>query len=591
MTETHEPGGWDLSDLFPSANGPEMGTAMEDLERLTTEFESVRGELTPDLTPEGFLTILDRMEDLTGRAQRIAGFAGLNFAQDTQDQAAQVLEARIMQLMAGLQNRVLFFELWWKGLEDGEAAPYLRVAGDRAYWLEMIRKFKPHTLSEPEERVVNIKNVTGAGALTTLYDTMTNRYVYQLAVDGEAREMTRGGLMVYAKHHDPDLRAAAYQELYRVYGQDGPVLGQMYQTLVRDWKNEHVGLRHHTGPMAVRNLGNDLPDEVVDLLLRVCRENAPLFQRFFQLKAGRLGLPKLRRYDIYAPLKPSDRTYTFQEAVDLVMEAFGAFNPEFAELSRRVFRQGHIDSEVRRGKRDGAFCASVHPRLTPWVLLNYQGKPNDVATLAHELGHAVHAMLAAHHSIFTCDAVLPLAENASTFCEMLLIDHLLEGEADEDVRRELLFRRMDDAYATIMRQAFFALFEKTAHDLTDNGATAEELSAAYLANLTDQFGGAVEVSQEFRWEWVSIPHIYHTPFYVYAYSFGQLLVFSLYKQYKTERESFLPRYVNILSSGGAASPEAILDAAGLDIRRQEFWQGGFDVVREMLGRLEELGAA
>ena len=222
------------------------------------------------------------------------------------------------------------------------------------------------------------------------------------------------------------------------------------------------------------------------------------------------------------------------------------------------------------------------------MLINYQGHSDDVATLAHELGHAIHSLLASDHSIFTQHACLPLAETASTFGEMMLVERLLEEERDESVRRDLLFRQVDDSYATIMRQAFFALFEKQAHDMINQGASVDELSDAYFENLKTQFGDALDIGGEFRWEWVSIPHIYHVPFYVYAYAFGQLLVLSLYKQYKEEGDPFKPRYIDILSTGGSEPPMKILLDAGFDISQASFWQGGFNVVDEMVKQLEDL---
>jgi len=222
------------------------------------------------------------------------------------------------------------------------------------------------------------------------------------------------------------------------------------------------------------------------------------------------------------------------------------------------------------------------------VLLNYQGRADDVATMAHELGHAIHSMLASEHNIFTYHPSLPLAETASTFAEMVLVDRLLREESDEAVRRDILFRQVDDAYGTIMRQSFFALFEKQAHEMIKNNASVEELTSAYMENLKIQFGDAVEISDEFKWEWISIPHIYHTPFYVYAYAFGQLLVLSLYQQFKAEGEAFKPRYLQILSAGGSESPETILTRAGIDIHSAAFWQGGFDVIRRLIDQLEEL---
>jgi oligoendopeptidase F len=493
------------------------------------------------------------------------------------------------QFLAGLQNRTIFFSLWWKSLEDDQAQRFYDVAGEFEYYLKQIRNFKPYTLTEPEEKIINIKDVTGSSALQRLYSAITNRYVYKVEVDGEEKELTRGELMALVQGTDADVRARAYQELYKVYGDDGTILGQMYQSLVQDFRNENLDLRGFGAPMSVRNLDNDIPDDVVDTLMDVAQKNAGVFQRFFDLKAKWLKTDKLRRYDIYAPVAAgADKEYAYDKAVDMVLESFREFEPKVADLAKRVFDEGHIDSSVRKGKRGGAFCSSGDPALTPWVLVNFNKKARDVATLAHELGHAIHAMLAEHLNVFTTHSSLPLAETASTFAEMVLTDKLLAEEKDEDVRRDILFAQVDDAYATIMRQIFFALFEREAHDLIANGAPVEELNKAYLKNLETQFGDSVEVAEEFKWEWVSIPHIYHWPFYVYAYAFGQLLVFALYQQFKQEGESFIPRYLEILSAGGSMPPVEILDRAGIDVRKAEFWQGGFDVIAEMVGQLEKI---
>jgi oligoendopeptidase F len=579
---------WSLSDLFESQNSAAMQAALARIETLAAQFESHRERLQAEISTGEFLSIIKDYEAINHLARRIYSFAGLSFAADTQDQAIQAFMARIDQLVAELENRTLFFSLWWKELDETNAGRLMAASGDYRYWLEEMRRFKPHTLSEAEEKIINIKNVTGVNALGNLYDTITNRYTFKLTVDGEERDLTRGEVMVYARSSDPALRSAAYQELYRVYGNDGPILGQIYQTIVHDWRNEQVELRHYADPISARNLSNDVPDDVVDTLLAVCQRNAGLFQRFFRLKARLLGMPHLRRYDIYAPVAKAEKNYEFGQAAGMVMESFQRFDERFANLARRVFEDRHLDSEIRKGKRSGAFCWTVVPDYSPWVLLNYQGRSEDVATMAHELGHAIHSMLAERHTIFTQQASLPLAETASTFGEMMLVDRLLADEQDEAVRRDLLFKQADDSYATILRQAFFALFERQAHTMIKEGASIDDLSAAYLQNLRDQFGEAVEISDEFRWEWVSIPHIYQTPFYVYAYAFGQLLVLSLYRQYRTEGESFKPRYLEILAAGGSDSPAEILARAGIDIHQEAFWQGGFDVVSGLVDQLEAL---
>ncbi len=579
---------WSLAPLYPGYESAELENAFDMIEEQVSSFEGVRGKLTPEISSEQFMQVMQVSEDMNRIANKLYSFAGLSFTANTQDQAAHSLQSRAQQFLAEIENRTLFFNLWWKELDETNAKRLMDAAGDYRYYLEAMRLFKPHTLSEAEEKVVNLKNVTGVNSLTTLYDSITSLYVYKLKVKGKTQELTRGQLMRFAQGSDPKLRAAAYQELYRVYGEAGPILGQMYQTLARDWHNENISLRKFSDPLAARNLANDIPNEAVNALLETARKNAGVFQRYFKLKAKALGVKKLRRYDVYAPVAGSDKKYEYGKAADMVLDSFSAFDPKVGELARRVFDESRVDSEVRKGKRDGAFCWSVVPEMTPYVLLNYQGNARDVATMAHELGHAIHSMLASHHSAFTFHSSLPLAETASTFGEMMFTDKLLAEETDDAVRRDILFKQVDDAYATIMRQSYFAMFEKQAHDMIQKNASVDELCAAYMENLKEQFGDSLELSDEFKWEWVSIPHIYHTPFYVYAYAFGQLLVFSLYQQYKIEGDSFKPRYLKILSAGGSEAPAKILEEAGINIRDPKFWQGGFDVLEKLVSELEKM---
>jgi len=588
MTETYKQERWQLTDLFSGFETDRVTETLEEVEARLTAFEGLKEKLTPDIEADAFVKMLDLYDHLIRLLSRLVGYSHLRFAEDTQDQESQMYLAKFQQQIAESDNRSLFFKLWWKDLDDTNAERLMTASGDYRYFLEYLRVQKPYTLSESEEKVINLKDVNGAHALTRLYDSITNRYVYKLVIDGELQEMTRGELMVYARSADPDQRAAAYQELFRVYDTDLPILGQIYQALVGDWYSENINLRGFTCPISARNLGNDIPDAVVETLLDVSEENAVLFQDYFRLKARWLGLEKIRRYDVYAPVVESDKRYTFQEAIDLVLTSYRRFDSEIADLAENIFASHHIDSEVRKGKRSGAFCATIEPELLPWVLTSYQGRADDVATLAHELGHAVHSMLAADHTALTQDPSLPLAETASTFGEMLVVDHLLSGDTDPEVRRDLLFRQMDDNYATIMRQAYFAIFERDAHALIKKGASINDLNAAYMENLKAQFGDSLEISEEFKLEWAAIPHIFHTPFYVYAYAFGQLLVLSLYQQYRQEGDNFKPRYRKILSSGGSASPLQILTEAGIDMTSKAFWQGGFDVIRESLEELRQI---
>jgi oligoendopeptidase F len=587
-TTTYSQTPWSLLDLFEGFDDPKYEAAFEEIEKGVKGFQAYREQLTPDISEDLFIGIITEYEHFYRVMSQLNGFAQLTFASDTQDQEAQAAVARVDQFQAEMSNLSIFFNLWWKALDEENAQRLLKTAGDFKYWLVAMRNFKDFTLSEPEEKIINIKDVTGTNALNMLYDSITNRYSFKIEVDGEVQEMTRGELMALVRESDPDVRARAYQTLFAVYEDDAPILGQIYQTIVRDWRNENLNLRGFKKPISVRNLVNDIPDAVIETLLAVTRQNANHFHRFFRLKAKRIGMDKLRRYDIYAPVEKSDKKYDFNQAADIVLESFFEFDPKFADMAKQIFDDSHVDSEIRKGKMSGAFCATITPDLTPWVLLNYQGRPDDVATMAHELGHGIHSLMAQEHTAFTQHACLPLAETASTFAEMMLVDKFLTQETNQAVRRDLLFRQMDDAFATILRQNYFSMFEKTAHDMIAKGAQVDDLAKAYLENLESEFGDAVEIPDEFRWEWVMIPHFYNVPFYVYAYAFGQLLVLSLYQQFKEEGDAFKPRYMDILAAGGSIAPMALLRKAGIDVATAEFWQGGYDVIEEMVTTLENL---
>jgi oligoendopeptidase F len=582
-------GAWDLSELLPEPSDEEIRARLEELEEAVSEFEKGRQDLSAAMGSAELLDKVRAYDALLSRLYVLGYYGSLWFSADTQSAEALAYRNRIEQVLTSVQNRMLFFTLWWKQLDDAAAAALLPTgdeAADYRHFLEDLRRFKPFTLEESAEKLVNLKDADGQDALLTVYSMLTNRLEFELQLDGETQTLTRDQLMSHVHSSNADLRAAAYQELYRVYEGERGVLGQIYMHRVRDWYSENVEVRGFASPISVRNLANDVPDEAVSTLIEVVRENRGLFQRFFELKARWLGLGKLRRYDIYAPLAESERQVEYADAVEMVLGTFAEFDSTFAAQAERVFTEKHIDSENRKGKKGGAFCATVLPSMTPWVLVNYTGRVRDVATLAHELGHAVHSMMAEDHPLLTQHPSLPLAETASVFSEMLLTERLLSEEKDPLVRRELLASAVDDIYATVMRQAYFVRFERAAHEAVRAGRSAEHLGDLYWESLTEQFGDALDLSEEFRYEWQTIPHIYHTPFYCYAYCFGQLLVLALYQRYKEEGASFVPRYLKLLATGGSARPEVMLAEVGVDITDADFWRSGFAVVDAMVSELE-----
>ena len=579
-------GTWDISELLADTSEAAIGRQLSRLDAQVDAFVAGRDRLRPEMEPGHFLTMMREYEGLLGRIDVLGAHAGLWFASDTQSAAALGHRNRMQQVLTDLQNRILFFELWWKSLDDEDAERLLPSAAevDLRHYLEELRRFKPFTLDERSEQIINTKNANGINAVLTLYSMLTNRQEYRLELDGELQTLTEGEMR--SLFYSPD--AEVYRELYGVYERDAPILAQIYANRVRDWHTEYVDLRRMPSAIAVRNLRNDIPDAAVETMLEVIRDNAPVFQEYFKLKGKWLGIEPLRRYDLYAPLATSNQIVSFDDAVHTVLDTFRRFDPRFARLAERVFAKNHIDSEIRKGKRSGAFCATVLPELTPWVMVNYTDRVRDVATLAHELGHAVHSMLSEHHSHLTQHPSLPLAETASVFCEMLITDRLLAEESDPVARRELLAAAVDDVYATVMRQTYFVRFELDAHAAIMANKSSDDLFDLYLENLREQFGDSMTVAPELRYEWISIPHLFNTPFYCYAYSFGQLLVLALYRRYQQEGEAFKPGYFRLLSYGGSARPAKILGELGIDMADAGFWQGGLDVVGDMIAELKSI---
>ncbi len=577
---------WNLKHLLrhPQKDSQRME---KELESKILSLERQRNRLTSGLSPHTFQRMLRQIEDITERMNILGAYAFLWFAENTKNQTARAFEHQVQSRLAQFSPRLLFFDLWWQGLPATHLKRLSAKAPRYRYYLETLSRFKPYTLTEPEERIVTMKNTTGRQALEALYGVTTNSMSFPLKYQGRTKQLNREQLMSYVRHPLPAVRRDAYQSLFKVYGAQRDILGDLYKHLVQDWGNEGQQLRHYASPIAVRNMANDLPDQAVDALLTTCRKNVSIFQQYFRLKKRLLKLNTFHRYDLYAPYSAKSRRYTFTRAQKMVMDAYQNFCPTLAELASRVIEENHLDAAIRPGKMGGAFCYSVKPKQTPYVLVNFTGEARDVSTLAHELGHAMHAMLAEAHPVLTFHSALPLAETASIFGEQLLSESLLSQEKNQQTKVSLLLGQLDDAYATILRQAYFVQFEREAHHLIQIGATIDELAATYLKLLREQFGQAVKVGEEFRWEWLVIPHIFARPFYCYAYSFGNLLVLSLFQQYKKEGSPFIPRYLELLGGGGSASPQTLLAPLKVDVNSRKFWEGGFTRIHALVNELEQ----
>ncbi|MGI0064891.1 MAG: M3 family oligoendopeptidase [Nitrosopumilaceae archaeon] len=586
----YELGTWNLKGLVANPKSPAFEKQIQLVESKAKQFEKIKSKLNPKISSKKFLEILHELEELDEKMSIIGGYASLTYSGDTQSDEATSLLTRMTKLGSEISNRALFFDLWWKkGIDEKNAKRLIKDSGELSGYLKYKRLVAKYSLSEPEERIINTLDVTGSTALIKIYDKITNAFEYVVKIEDKKRKLTREQLSTYVRSTKSKTREIAYKELLSKFSKNKGVLGEIYQNVVLNWKDEGVEIRGFASPISIRNIANDVDDKTINFLLTVSKKNATIFQNFFIQKAKMLGLKKLRRYDLYAPAtsKIKEKNYSYNKSVKLVFESLEKFSPKLSTFAKKVFIEKHVDSSIRQGKRDGAFCSTLAPKITPYVLVNFAGKSKDIFTVAHELGHAVHSIAASDKSILVSDAPLPLAETASTFSELLLYDNLSD-KISVDEKKIMLSEKIDDLYATIMRQSFFTLFEIEAHKQIAQSTTIEEISKAYSHNLKEQFGNSVDVSDDFALEWSCIPHFFHTPFYCYAYSFGNLLALSLFQRYKKEGQDFVPSYINILSAGGSKKPELLLNEYGIDISSSRFWQDGFDYVHDQVKQLSAL---
>jgi len=590
-------GHWDLSELVDERKNS-IKNYLKYLHDDVTKFENNRELLNDNISTQKFSEMLIQLEKISERLNMVTGFAHLQYSSNTSSNVYSALVTEMELLGTEISNKLIFFDIWFKNiLKEPDAKRIIQTINPvYKHFLTHKRILGKYTLSEKEEKIVNIFEVTGPNALVKIYDRMTNSFEFVLNIKKNnkitrKKFINKEKLMSLVRSNKSEERKAAYKSLFNVYENNSGVLGEIYLNLIVQWHDENIKIRGFDSPISVRNVYNDISDGVVSTLLDTCKRNSFIFHKYFNLKAKMLKLKKLERYHLYAPLVKKGKVqkrYTYEQAVNIVLNVFESFDPKFRDYARIVFNKNHVDSEIRKGKMSGAFCSTITPKLTPYVLLNYDGMYRDISTMAHEFGHAIHSICSSNLPIAVSHAPLPLAETASVFAEMLLNEKLAE-EMTEQERSILLAEQIDDMYATIMRQSYFTLFEIDAHNkVIESNANIDNISTLYKKNLQDQFGNSVIVSDDFMWEWTYIPHFYHTPFYCYAYAFGNLLVLSLFHMYKKEGKSFIPKYLNLLSAGGSKKPETLLTEIGLDISNKSFWQQGFDLLSEKISDLEKI---
>jgi oligoendopeptidase F len=585
---------WNLADLYAGPDDPriesDLASAFADAERFAARW---RGRVA-DASAAELAAAVDALEALQEPVARVGSYAGLLFAGDTSAPRHGALLQRVQERGSEIRNTLVFFELEWVGQDDALADRLLAdpALAKRRHWLASLRRYRPHVLSEPEERLLEETANTGSRAFSRLFDEILGRLRFSVRRGGETLDL--GEEEVLSLLHDPDraLRREAAAALTQVLTRNSHLLAFVFNTLLQDKAGDDRRRRFPT-PMSARHLANEIDAEGVESLLSACVARYPLVGRYYRLKARLLGLDKLTDYDRYAPVGEPPGSFDFERARRIVLDAYRDFTPPMAEIAERFFSGRWIDAELRPGKRGGAFCASTVPSVHPYVMLNYTGTSRDVMTLAHELGHGVHQHLARPRGLFEQDAPLTLAETASVFGEMLVFRRLLREQPDPKARLALVCGKLEDAFATVFRQVAMTRFEETLHAArrSEGELPPERINALWMAANRPMFGDSVELGDDYAWWWLYIPHFVHSPFYCYAYAFGELLVLALLRRYDSEGPAFVDRYLELLAAGGSEAPATLLARVGLDVRDPKFWDGGLALLEELVEEAERLAQA
>jgi oligoendopeptidase F len=585
-----EPVRWNLGELYEGPDDPRLAAdareARERTERFAAEW---RGVLTT-ASASDICRALVAYEDVLELGQRPGFYASLLAAAEGGRPEALDLEQRTTEEQADLRALLVFVELELTAIDDQRFAELIAdpALAEYAHFLRALRRFKPHLLSEPEERLLTRKHVSGPSSFVQLFDELAGSLRFRVRVDGADRVLTDGEVMALLHHPDRDLRTRALRALLGEYAAQALPIAAVTNALVLDHRMdcELRGYRHVAEPT---HLANELEPETVEVMMDVVERHYPVIRRFLQLKAKLLNLPRLGSADVYAPIDDADDSMPFAKARTVIVDAFGRFNGAFADLAEAFFDGRWIDAEIRPGKRLGAFCAAWTPRHHPYVLASYAGTSRDVATLAHELGHGIHYTLARRQTLLNYDPPLVLAETASVFAEMLVTDHLLRLAPDAVRRRRILVATLDEMYGTVFRQHALTRFELALHAARrEKRLSADEIGTLWWESQRVLHDDAVEMDPAYRHGWSYIPHFVHSRFYCYAYAFGELLTLALFQRYLHEGAAFLPVYTEILASGGSLEPTALLRRYGIDLTSASFWEAGCGAIAAMVDELAAL---
>lgn len=578
---------WDLSDLYSSTNDPQLKTDKTEILKEADNFAAKYKGRIAELSVTEFKEMLQAYEAIQDKAGKIGSFAYLQWSTDTANTDFGKLLQESNELGSELSQKLVFMDIEWLKVDDARAQKLIESKELSFYkhYLEVSRLYKEHVLEEKQEQILSAKSVTGSSAWIRFFDETLGAARFEL--DGET--LTEQEVLSKLHESDREQRKRAHASLTKTFRELSRQFTFIFNTLLAD-KASNDKLRKYPDWISSRNLSNETDDETVDTLIGAVTSHYGLVQRYYKLKAKLLGLDEMKDYDRYAPILQNEVSISWMEAKEKVLDSYTNFHPKMGEIVREFFDNNWIDAAIVPGKRGGAYSASTVPSVHPYVFMNFDGKIRDVQTLAHELGHGVHQYLSRQHGPLQAGTPLTTAETASVFGEMLVFQKLMKELDDPKEKLALLVGKIDDTIATVFRQISMNRFENAMHTArrTEGELTTERFSELWLAQQKALYGDSISLTDEYGLWWCYIPHFLHTPGYVYAYAFGELLVLALYEEFTQHPKGFADNYLELLSAGGSEWPHDLVAKMGLDITDTEFWNKGLNAFERMVSEAEEM---
>ncbi len=583
---------WDLSHLYAAVDDPAIDRDLDEADARAEELaQTYRGRIA-ELSVDEMRDLLEEYEAIHELSRKVSSYAYLNWSVATEDSANGALLQKATERDSRLNQRLVFVELEWANSPDESAEvimadPGLGPSPGRTYrhWLEVVRRYRPYMLSEPEEKILAEKTITGRYAWMRFFDEVHGATRYEF--DGE--KLPQQTVLAKLYHKDRTVRQRAAAAVSHELKNLSRITTYVFNNILADKaSNDH--LRGYASWVSARNLDNQVDDDTVEALINAVTSHYQTVARYYRLKRRLLELDELFDYDRYAPLPAADRYYAWEESKEIVLNAYAQFHPRMVEIATMFFENRWIDAAVRPGKRSGAYSHGVVPSLHPYVMVNYEARPRDVMTLAHELGHGVHQTLASAQGLLQAGAPLTTAETASVFGEMLVFQDLLSRETDPSQRLVMLVGKLENSFATVFRQISMNRFEDAMHTArrTEGELTTERFSELWLETQRAMFMDSVTMTEDYGLWWSYIPHFIHTPGYVYAYAFGELLVMALYARYQEVGPDFSEAYLDMLTAGGSDWPHQIVKPLGVDLTDPGFWDKGLQMFDNLVIEAEEL---